>query len=183
MAWRARAIDLAGKTRLEDGRLATEDDGIAQRLAAIKAEIRGRREEHAVDRLAVAMGSEIAKLVPDDLKMTLKKALQQSPDLREKVESEPQVKDLIDGVYGVEDAQAALAAQDGARYEAMGEKQVAKEIKRLEKEMLEHARNLEFEKAARLRDQLAQLREQAFGARVHDNVVPLDAARKGAAGR
>ena len=39
---------------------------------------------------------QIAKLVPDDLKMTLKKALQQSPDLREKVESEPQVKDLID---------------------------------------------------------------------------------------
>jgi alkylation response protein AidB-like acyl-CoA dehydrogenase len=33
-----RAIDLAGKTRLEDGRLAIEDDGIAQRLAAIKAE-------------------------------------------------------------------------------------------------------------------------------------------------
>lgn len=33
-----RAIDLAGKTRLEDGRLAIEDDGIAQRLAAIKAD-------------------------------------------------------------------------------------------------------------------------------------------------
>ncbi|MBW8755729.1 MAG: hypothetical protein JF595_16595 [Sphingomonadales bacterium] len=33
-----RAIDLAGKTRIEDGRLAIEDDGIAQRLAAIKAE-------------------------------------------------------------------------------------------------------------------------------------------------
>ena len=30
--------------------------------------------------------------------------------------------------------------------------------------MLEHARNLEFEKAARVRDQLALLREQAFGA-------------------
>ena len=39
------------------------------------------------------------------------------------------------------------------------------EIKRLEKQMLEHARNLEFEKAARVRDQLALLREQAFGAR------------------
>ena len=40
--------------------------------------------------------------------------------------------------------------------------------------MLEHARNLEFEKAARVRDQLALLREQAFGAPGHDsNVVPL----------
>jgi excinuclease ABC subunit B len=48
--------------------------------------------------------------------------------------------------------------------------------------MLEHARNLEFEKAGRVRDQLAALREQAFGAALHDeNVVPLPVARKGAA--
>ena len=47
----------------------------------------------------------------------------------------------------------------------MSEKDVGKEIKRLEKQMLEHARNLEFEKAARVRDQLALLKEQAFGAR------------------
>jgi excinuclease ABC subunit B len=48
----------------------------------------------------------------------------------------------------------------------------------LEKQMLEHARNLEFEKAARVRDQLALLREQAFGAPGHDfNVVPLAPAR------
>ena len=40
--------------------------------------------------------------------------------------------------------------------------------------MLDHARGLEFEKAARVRDQLAQLREQAFGAPGHDdNVIPL----------
>jgi len=40
--------------------------------------------------------------------------------------------------------------------------------------MLDHAKNLEFEKAARVRDQLALLREQAFGAAGHDsNVVPL----------
>jgi excinuclease ABC subunit B len=39
--------------------------------------------------------------------------------------------------------------------------------------MLEHARNLEFEQAARVRDQLAHLREQAFGADKHDdNLVP-----------
>jgi len=43
----------------------------------------------------------------------------------------------------------------------------------LERQMLEHAKNLEFEKAARTRDQLAALREQAFGASVADNVVPL----------
>ena len=46
----------------------------------------------------------------------------------------------------------------------MSEKDIGKRIKRLEKQMLEHASNLEFEKAARVRDQLALLREQAFGA-------------------
>jgi excinuclease ABC subunit B len=46
----------------------------------------------------------------------------------------------------------------------MSEKQVAKEIKRLEKQMLDHAKNLEFEKAAQVRDQLAKLRAQVFGA-------------------
>ena len=58
----------------------------------------------------------------------------------------------------------------------MTEKDVAREIKRLEKLMLEHARNLEFEKAARVRDQLALLKEQAFGAPGKDNVVPIGVA-------
>ena len=44
--------------------------------------------------------------------------------------------------------------------------------------MLDHAKNLEFEKAARVRDQLALLREQAFGAAGHDNnAVPLIGTR------
>ena len=46
-------------------------------------------------------------------------------------------------------------------------------IKRLEKLMLEHARNLEFEKAARVRDQLSILREQAFGAGGGDNIAVI----------
>ena len=79
------------------------------------------------------------------------------------------IRDLIDGVVSDkvarEEAQAARAA---AEVEAMGEKDLGKRIKALEKQMLEHARNLEFEKAARVRDQLALLREQAFGAGGHD---------------
>jgi len=55
----------------------------------------------------------------------------------------------------------------------MSEKDLAREIKRIEKQMLEHARNLEFEKAARLRDQLGQLKARAFGAPGRDNVVPF----------
>ena len=67
----------------------------------------------------------------------------------------------------------AQETQQRLAAEAMSEKDVAKEIKRLEKLMLEHARNLEFEKAAGIRDQLAILKEQAFGGPGHDNVVTL----------
>ena len=56
------------------------------------------------------------------------------------------------------------AAQDQARYESMSEKDVAREIRQLEKQMQEHARNLEFEKAAQARDRLAALRRNLFGA-------------------
>jgi len=74
------------------------------------------------------------------------------------------IKDLIDGVYDAEQAQAQLAAaQDEARYESMSEKQIAREIRQLEKKMLEHARNLEFEQAAKLRDQLVELKKRVFG--------------------
>lgn len=90
-----------------------------------------------------------------------------------------QIRDLIDGVVSdkaqKDEAQAVKAA---AEFEAMSEKDLGKRIKALEKQMLEHARNLEFEKAARVRDQLALLREQAFGAPGHDsNVVPLAGGR------
>ena len=63
-----------------------------------------------------------------------------------------------------------------ALVEDMSEKDIAREIKRLEKQMVEHAKNLEFEKAAKLRDQLHVLKEQAFGAPGNDNVLPISVA-------
>ncbi len=94
------------------------------------------------------------------------------------------VRDLIDGVVSDKTAKDDLkAAKAAAEYELMDEKDLGKRIKLLERQMLEHARNLEFEKAARVRDQLAQLREQAFGANVRDStVLPLAAGAAGAAG-
>ncbi|MGM3275882.1 excinuclease ABC subunit UvrB [Ralstonia sp. 24A2] len=84
------------------------------------------------------------------------------------------IKDIIDGVYNVDDARAELkAAQEAAKYEDMSEKQASKEIKRLEKQMLDHAKNLEFEKAASVRDQLAKLKSQLFGASGEDHIVPV----------
>jgi excinuclease ABC subunit B len=83
-----------------------------------------------------------------------------------------QVRDLIDGVYSEKAGKEAQEREiEKARIEDMSERDIAKEIKRLEKLMMEHARNLEFENAARVRDQLANLRAQAFGAAGHDNVV------------
>ena len=46
----------------------------------------------------------------------------------------------------------------------------AKEKKKLEKQMQDYAKNLEFEKAAQTRDQLHLLRERAFGAAVIDRI-------------
>jgi excinuclease ABC subunit B len=86
------------------------------------------------------------------------------------------IRDLIDGVVSDKTAKDELkAAKAAAEIESLSEKDLGKRIKLLEKQMLEHARNLEFEKAARVRDQLALLREQAFGASVAD-VVPILAA-------
>jgi excinuclease ABC subunit B len=86
-----------------------------------------------------------------------------------------QVRDLIDGVVAEKSGRDDLkAAQAAAEVEALSEKDLGKRIKLLERQMLEHARQLEFEKAARLRDELALLKEQAFGAAKGDsNVVPL----------
>jgi excinuclease ABC subunit B len=81
------------------------------------------------------------------------------------------IKDIIDGVYNADDARAELKeAQVRAKFEDMSEKQLSKEIKRLEKQMMDHAKNLEFEKAAQTRDQLALLRERVFGANVGDHL-------------
>ncbi|WP_288841283.1 excinuclease ABC subunit UvrB [uncultured Deefgea sp.] len=74
------------------------------------------------------------------------------------------IKDIIDGVYNAEEAVAARLEEKKTRIVAeMDQKQLAKELKRLEKDMLKAAQNLEFEKAAQLRDELKQLRERAFG--------------------
>ena len=73
------------------------------------------------------------------------------------------IKDIIDGVYDQDTArQEQKAAQNEARYSEMGEKQLTREVKRLEKDMLDAARNLEFERAAQLRDELKALKERLF---------------------
>ncbi len=81
------------------------------------------------------------------------------------------IKDILEGAYDPDQARMELkAAQDQARYETMSEKQISREIKRLEKLMFDFAKNLDFEKAAQTRDQLSALRRGVFGADVADVV-------------
>jgi excinuclease ABC subunit B len=106
------------------------------------------------------------------------------------------IRDIIDGVYDAKTAQKEVrAAQGAAGYEAMSETDLAKEIRRLEKQMLEHARNLEFEQAGQVRDQLRLLKERLFGMAAGElpgipaqapsaaKPVPAASGRKRAAGR
>jgi len=79
------------------------------------------------------------------------------------------IKDIIDGVYDHEIAAEALeVSEERARYKAMDEKSLAREIRRLDKRMQEHARNLEFEEAAAARNELFRLKKLAFGFVEHD---------------
>ena len=81
------------------------------------------------------------------------------------------IRDLIDGVYSEKSDKESMRLElEQARVQDMSERDVAKEIKRLEKQMMEHARNLEFEQAAAVRDQLGRLRAMTFGAYSTDKV-------------
>jgi len=75
------------------------------------------------------------------------------------------IKDMIDGVYDLDDRRSEMAtekkaAQDRKKYDVLSVKQLETAIKRLEREMMDAARNLEFEKAAQTRDELKMLRNK-----------------------
>ncbi len=81
------------------------------------------------------------------------------------------IRDLIDGVYSEKSDKESMRLEiEQAKLQDMSEKDVAKEVRRLEKQMMEHARNLEFEQAAATRDQLGRLRALTFGATPQDKV-------------
>ena len=91
-----------------------------------------------------------------------------------------QIREMIDGIYDPDQARQELkAAEDVTKYERLTEQAAAKEIKRLEKAMFEHAKNLEFEQAARVRDQLARLKATVFGGGSSEPIAP----QAGGAGR
>jgi excinuclease ABC subunit B len=77
------------------------------------------------------------------------------------------VKDIMEGAYAAtgQNRRDRQAAEADAAYDVIGAepiKNIAKEIKRLEDKMYQHARNLEFEEAAQTRDMLGKLREKSL---------------------
>ncbi len=123
-----------------------------------------------------------ADKITDSMKMAIgeterRRAKQQAYNIEHGITAvgiKKQIKELIDGVYSPQQARDHQQSEkETAKIEAMSEKQIGKEIKRLEKLMVDHARNLEFEKAAQVRDQLHVLKTQAFGAPGTDNVVSI----------
>jgi excinuclease ABC subunit B len=93
-----------------------------------------------------------------------------------------EVRELIDGVYDPQASRSSRSGAEsvgasGAEVLSLSEKALSREIKQLEKQMLEHARNLEFEQAAQVRDRLARLKEQVFGSDGSGRVGPLVTGR------
>ena len=114
-----------------------------------------------------------AILYADRITDSMRRALDETERRREKQQTfnrehgivprgvKKEIRDIIDGVYRGPDVPAPAGSSAPVD---LSEKNVAKELKRLEAEMLEHARNLDFEKAAQVRDAIRRLREAAFGA-------------------
>ncbi len=70
------------------------------------------------------------------------------------------IKDIIEGIYDPETAnEQRLASSAIAQFHGLSEKQLEARLRVLEKEMLESARNLDFETAATRRDELKALRD------------------------
>ena len=76
-----------------------------------------------------------------------------------------EIRDIIDGVYrGPDVAKPASRRVEETDFGALDEKSLSARLKELEARMMDFARNLDFEKAAQVREEIKHLREQAFGA-------------------
>ena len=84
-----------------------------------------------------------------------------------------EIRDIIDGVYCGPNVSTPATPDTSTDYQAMDEKAVSEKLRELEARMMEFARNLDFEKAAKVREQIHQLRRVMFGASVDCNVLAI----------
>ena len=73
------------------------------------------------------------------------------------------VSDVMEAAYPAPKSPRRKAADKKALYEVMSPDQLMKKAAQLEKKMLKHARDLEFEEAAKLRDEIQAIRASALG--------------------
>ncbi len=76
------------------------------------------------------------------------------------------VVDVMEAAYGEHGSKASAlseAAEERAKYRSMSDARRQKLLRQMERQMHEHARNLEFEQAAKLRDEINEIREMTFG--------------------
>ncbi|HHO69556.1 MAG TPA: excinuclease ABC subunit UvrB, partial [Gammaproteobacteria bacterium] len=79
---------------------------------------------------------------------------------------EKRIADIMEGAYPGSvgsPRRFARVAEDLAEYAGLSPQMLAQKVKKLEKQMQEHARNLEFEEAAKLRDQIRHIQESNLG--------------------
>jgi excinuclease ABC subunit B len=74
-----------------------------------------------------------------------------------------QVTDIMEAAYPVPGRGRKRIAEDATAYESMTPEQILRKAQKLEKKMLKHARDLEFEEAARLRDEIQRMRMVGLG--------------------
>jgi excinuclease ABC subunit B len=77
------------------------------------------------------------------------------------------VQDIMEGARatprGKKGERRRRGRDEGARYEQLSPEQALARVAQIEKRMYEHARNLEFEQAAKLRDEISDLKQQSVG--------------------
>ena len=73
------------------------------------------------------------------------------------------VTDIMEGAYPSPHADKRGGAEQMAQYDLLSPVQLLKKAAKLEKQMLRHARDLEFEEAARLRDEIQRMRDHGLG--------------------
>ncbi len=81
------------------------------------------------------------------------------------------IKDIIESAEDTEEFKRQQSvSKENRKYEDMTEPQMIKEINKLDKAMHKAAKNLEFEEAAKIRDQIKYLKEQVYGANIQDRI-------------
>ncbi len=116
-----------------------------------------------------------AILYADDITGSMQRAMEETSRRREKQVAHnkehgitpativKQVADVMEAAYPAPKRPRGKAADKRGVYEVMTTEQALKKAAQLEKKMLRHARDLEFEEAAKLRDEIEVIRAHAFG--------------------